>query len=314
MKDTEYLSVVLVVEDISTTLVNYIEELHHAVSDLFSRYEVIIVCNSVVGETQRIHEAAKKFAQPTCVITLPYRHAVEVAGYVGLEYAKGDCVFEVEYIEAHFPKEQLREMITLLHSGSDIVAAVVPERSSWASKLFYRVLHTTSVLPISLETEYYRLVTRRVLNALFILKQRTKYRKLLYAYTGFTRATIIHTPQSSVAKNSMTLFDRINLSVDVFIAYTTIVMRATLTLALLFFLLSIFGGVYALLIYMYKDVHIEGWTTLMLFTSLGLSGIFLILSLMVKYLESILRETQSAPLYVLPTVVISMQDETHNHV
>ncbi len=317
MKETSYISVVVVAQEITEQFVRYMREVHESLRTTFEHYEVVIVSNGGEGITNdALVSALKVYPHTSILVSLPHQHTEEVAGYVGLEYAKGDYVLEIEYIDEHFPAENIPRMFAHVAEGYDIVSAVPERKPSLFSKLFYSLLKQTSFVPLNLETEHMRLVTRRALNALFQIKQRTKYRKLLYAYTGFRRSVITYTPSTGVhpTRAERSFIDRFSLATDVFISYTTIVVRATLTLALIFLALSILGGLYAIGIYFLKDIRIEGWTTMMLFVSFGFSGIFLILAMIVKYLESILRETQSAPLYIVGSAHIIVNNESHPHV
>lgn len=317
MKETSYLSVVIVAQEITEQFIQYIREAHESLSATFEHYEVVIVANGRgnILETDLI-AIAKPYQHPTIVVTLPHQHKTEVAGYVGLEYAKGDYILEIEYLDAHFPRETILRMFAENARGYDIVSAVPERPASFFSTLFYFILKRTLFVPLHLETEHMRLVTRRALNALFQIKLRTKYRKLLYAYTGFKRSVITYATET-IAQHGVreeSFIDRVSLATDVFISYTTIVVRATLALAFISLSVSIIGGIYAFVIYFLKDVRIEGWTTMMLFVSFGFSGIFFLFAIVVKYLESILRESQSAPLYIVESAHIIINDESHPHV
>lgn len=317
MKETSYLSAVVTVQKADERVLNYVSSLHEALFERFTNYEVILVCNGPLAKLNEEQMATLKiYDHTTVVLQLAHQHSREVAGYVGLEYAKGDFVLEIEEMDDSFAAEVLPLLWSEMEKGFDVVSAVVKEPSSWFSKFFYGLLRRVSVMPAELETERMRLVTRRALNALFQLKQRVKYRKLLYAHTGFKRSTVTEeaTWVSPLNTQKSSQLERLNLATDVLISYTNIVMRAAVFLTVFFIGFSIFGGLYAIFIYFYKDVHIEGWTTLMLFVSFSFAGLFLVLSLVIKYLELIIRETQSSPLHVIESVHIVSHNDTHLHV
>jgi len=316
MKNKTYISVVVVTDQVTEAFVSYIADIHRTMTAHFSLYEVIVVVNGADMALLPAAEARwKEFSQPTVVIVLTHRHSHEVAGYVGLEYTKGDYILEVDHSVEVLPETLVYTMVDEMERGYDIVSATPQQQMPFFSRSFYRLLDKTAVVPFRFETEYARLVTRRAVNALFQLKQRVKYRKLLYAYTGFRRSVVpVTDPLFSGKRREAGFFERAGLATDIFISYSSIVLRVTLFMAVFFMLFSIGGGFYSLIIYFVKDVHVEGWSTLMLLLALGLSGIFFILAMMVKYLEIILRETQSSPLYIVKSVSVISHGESRPHV
>jgi polyisoprenyl-phosphate glycosyltransferase len=317
MKHSAYLSVVAVFDRKDAQAVEQVQRIHEVVGSRCQNYEIVVVVNGGGGEsTHNFSTVLKPLSHTTILINLPHQYPREIAGYVGLEYAKGDVILELEHANLTVTEALVDQLFQESEKGFDIVSLIPKEDRSTLSTLFYRVLSKTAFVPLELQTEYARLVTRRGLNALLGLKHRTKYRKLLYAYTGFCRSTIVldRVNDKAPVSVSRTPKEGMSLAVDVFITYTNLAVRITLMLALMWFLFSIGGGIYALMIYYIKDVTVEGWTTLMLFMSFGLSGLFLMFAIVVKYLELILRETQSAPLYVTRSVDIIGHDESHPHV
>jgi len=311
-KEFGYVSVVVVFDYIGLNEIAYLRSIHTSMSEVIERGEFIVVLNGcTIQATEEFFACLKEFLHTAVVLKLVHQHPHEVASFVGTEYAKGDFVLELDY-QLEVTTAVLGEMISKMKAGHDIVSLVPHKNSSFVSNLFYKLLNTNAVLPHSFGTEYGRFVTRRAVNAMMQLRHRTKYRKLLYAYTGFSR-TVVSTEIVPLVQPHQT-GRKLQFAGDVLITYTSVVLKATIALALAFMLVSAAGGGYALTMYLLKNTVIEGWTTLMLFVSFGLSGVFLILAMMVKYLELILRETQAAPLYVIDSVDIVSQGQVHPHV
>lgn len=315
MKESAYISIIVATRRLSEDVVSYVSQIHETLGKHLEHFEVIVVVNGLSHSKEAL-EVWKQYPHTTIMVELPHEHRHEVAGYIGLEYAKGDYILDIDHPTKTFSGETFLKMFELIQQGNDVVSLTPKESSSFLSRLFYRVMKHTAVVPIEFHTEYMRLVTRRALNALLKLKHRVKYRKLLYAYTGFTCTTlsVSDTEQDSNEKHKQSFFSRAELAADVFISYSTLAMRVTIGLALLFMLVSVSSGVYALGVYFLKGVHVEGWTTLLLVISFGLSGIFLLFVIIIKYLELILRESQSAPLYTVRSVQVAASNESHPHV
>ena len=77
---------------------------------------------------------------------------------------------------------------------------------------------------------------------------------------------------------------RMGLAVDSLILFTEIGYRFSMTMTLVMMLLSVFMIIYSLITYFV--IHpIEGWTTIILFLSVAFSGLFGILTIIVKYMQ-----------------------------
>jgi dolichol-phosphate mannosyltransferase len=274
---------------------------------------LIIVLNGHEAKlTPAMIDCLTQCSHTVIVVKLAHRYTQEVASFVGTEYAKGDYILELDRLTA-LDTATVKQLFNSLKNGHDIVSLVPQTNSSLLSGVFYSLLNTHTVASYSFGTEYGRLVTRRAVNAMMQLKHRTKYRKLLYAYTGFARDQVALV-NSKLTTRETSAVHKIQLAGDVLITFTNVVLKTTMLLSLAFMLISAAGGLYALAVYLQTNTVIEGWTTLMLFVSFGLSGVFLILGMVVKYLELILRETQSAPLYVVNSVDVISQGKFHSHV
>ena len=72
--------------------------------------------------------------------------------------------------------------------------------------------------------------------------------------------------------------------------------------SIIFFMISVFGGIYSLRSYFILKVTVPGWTAIMLFLSFGFSGMFLSIGILAKYLSTILVEVKDKPLYKVTSV------------
>ena len=87
------------------------------------------------------------------------------------------------------------------------------------------------------------------------------------------------------------------LMFDTLIYYTDAIMLFTQRLAFGFFGLFGLGVIYSVLTKILKET-VEGWTSLFLVLSLGFFGIFLILSIVIRYLHHILQNSLNSKDYI----------------
>ena len=80
-----------------------------------------------------------------------------------------------------------------------------------------------------------------------------------------------------------------DLAVNTFALFTNVIEKGTLFLSMCFLLFSIAVGVYVCVIYFGADKPVEGWAPLMGFLSAAFFGVFLIFTIVIKYLALILN-------------------------
>ncbi len=113
------------------------------------------------------------------------------------------------------------------------------------------------------------------------------YRKIKYRSTGYPYKYILINEKGTQGPKQSILY-RIKMAINLLFTFTNIPLIFSAVLSLLFMLVSISVAVYAISIYVMFETVVEGWTTTMLFLSFGLGGLFLIIALILKYLNMIL--------------------------
>ena len=128
-------------------------------------------------------------------------------------------------------------------------------------------------------------------------KEKYRYRKIQYRLTGFPIKIISYQP--GFISKRRNFFESMGLALSIITGYSEASLQMTMGFCLMFFLLSLSGGVYALYSYFVRDEIARGWTTIMLLMSMGFSGLFFCLALAIKYLSNILAEVRPKPVYTI---------------
>lgn len=313
MKEQVFVSIVIYTHNDETMIQDTLIKIDQAVEDVFKNYEIILINDSSEDNTLEIaREAVKYMRGDTTIINLSRKHGVEHAMMAGLNRSMGDFVYEIESVVIDYPLELIRDMFkTATQSGFDIVAAT-SGLTSWKSKLFYKLLNKVSYLELSLSTENVRLVTRRALNSMLSLKEKVRYRKALYEYTGYSKKLITY---ESISKNNLKAKqlnrENVSLAIDALVSFSNFGLKMSHILSSLFFVFSIFMGSYALYNYFFNKSVVQGWTTLMILISFGFAGMFFIVGILGEYISRILVELQNRPFYSAKSV--EMYKEKKNY-
>lgn len=300
MKHQAFVSLVVYIHSERDTVTAFLREADRVLDETFEHHEIVVVDDdSTDGSAQAVAEIAPSLKGSTTVLELARHHGVEAGILAGLERSVGDFVFELETTLIDFDQHVVRKLFEVASTGVDIVAAG-GESGSRKSRWFYRILNRYGNLGVQLASERVRLVSRRALNAMLGLKEKVRYRKALYALTGFRhqRLTYQFGPSAKSAERGVKR-ETIGLAFDVLLSFSSVGLRVAHWLSLAFTGFSVLVILYSIGVFLFLDNVVSGWTTLMIVISLGLAGVFLILGIIGEYLARILVEVRGRPLYAL---------------
>ncbi|MEO7336493.1 MAG: glycosyltransferase family 2 protein, partial [Caldimonas sp.] len=131
----------------------------------------------------------------------------EAALTAGIDRAVGAVVLLMDADLQH-PATLVPEMIAAWAAGADMVCAARTSRSdeSWLKRLgtfiFYRLVNANSQVPIPVDAGDFRLMDRKVVDALKSLPERNRFMKGLYAWVGFRNQIIPYVPNERHAGKS----------------------------------------------------------------------------------------------------------------
>lgn len=291
-----FVSTVLKIDVINELTLNDIHLVSNKLSETFESFELIVVYQtSIINLDQEVSSKASK----NIFVQLSWEQNMNVSYQAGIDFSIGDYVFELEDIKIFIDSEEINYFRMLYEKsteGYDIVS-LSSRKNRFSSRIFYLILNRLTYIRGGISSEFGRIISRRALNATSNVKENVMYRKLLYVLTGY--------PHTSIQLDKVYLgrkqgfLSKLDFASDILIYYSNVGFNITLILSLGFFFFSVSSIVYTIAIYLSKDVIVEGWMTLMIIISIGFSGIFTILSILSKYIVSILKEVIKRPTYVI---------------
>ncbi|OPH53104.1 hypothetical protein BC351_32000 [Paenibacillus ferrarius] len=304
MKEQVFVSAVVYVRDEENSVIAGLEQLNDSLAATFVNYEIILINDASSDSTLSNARQVKDIIKGNLtIINLSRRHGIEKAMNAGLVKSIGDFIIEIENIKFEFSLEIIHVLFKTAILGNDIVAASPNTGLTWTSKLFYRLINHFSYLKLDLRTESIRIVSRRALNAMLNLKEKVRYRKALYAYTGFKKQLILYDPIFKVSSQKKKINrENISTAFDVIVSFSNIGLRVSHYLSIVFLLFSLFMAGYTFYNYFFNKNIVEGWTTLMILISFGFTGLFFIVGMLGEYISRLLIEIQNRPFYTTSSV------------
>lgn len=287
-KEQNFVSAVIYVHNAEDRIERFLGMVIEVMEQNFEHSEIICVNDSSEDGSLSIIRKVSKAAEKTSisVVNMSYYHGLELAMDAGMDLAIGDFVFEFDNTAADFDSSVIMEIYRHSLEGYDIVSASPNRKERMSSRLFYRIFAKFAVVSYRMNTESFRVLSRRVINRVSSMNKTAPYRKALYANCGLRTDCIRYevTGDWSKARDRKEQRYRMDLAADALILFTEVGYRFSMTMTVVMMLMSIFMTVYSLVTYFV--IHpVEGWTTTILFLSVAFFGLFGILTIIVKYLQ-----------------------------
>ena len=281
-KEQNYISAVTYVDHIGDDTMQFFHSLNAELEEHFLKYEIIAVTTYPADhDDQRLRDFASEIHMPLTLVHMSLKQPHEQCMNAGLDASIGDYVYEFDTTDMPYDKEDIWNAYVLAMKGNDIVT-VCPSEERMTSRLFYHIFNRYSNAAYKLRSDAFRLVSRRAINRAHAISSNLPYRKATYAASGLKMAEIEFKGRVQPRK-----FDKFALAVDSLALYTDFGYKFSLGLTLLMLLGTIAILIYTFAVYFMGD-PVSGWTTTMLVMTGGLTGVFALLAVMIKYLSLIL--------------------------
>lgn len=286
------------------SLTQLLPRLAQTLGALSSTWEIILVDDGSTDETPQLMAGYSRMPGFR-YLRLSRNFGKEAAISAGLTASTGDVVLCMDADLQH-PLELVPEMFARWQNGADNVYAVRANRDderwlkSLGSRLFYGILGQRQRVVVPPDAGDFRLMDRKVVDALLSLPERTRFMKGLYAWVGFDAEAIPYVPAARAhGATKFSAWHLVRLATDGITAFSTWPLRVLSTVGLLLALLSFFYGSFLVVDYFRNGNEVSGWTTIVtaLFFFSGLN--FIALGIIGAYIGRIFDEVKQRPLYIV---------------
>ncbi len=301
-KEKNFVSVVIYLYNEENSIQTYIKALEETLRCNFEKYEIIVVNDSSTDDSVKLlksYVSSQKCAKVS-LMNMGYHQGLETSMDAGVDLAIGDFVFEMESAEADYDGNFLMDVYRHSLEGYDIVNARGDVGKQFTiGSLFYNVMNRYANLQYPLASGSFRIVSRRAINRIHSLATRIPYRKVAYANCGLKCDTLLYDCIKKL--KSKRFSNRVELATNSLVLFTDVVFRITNWLIIIMLAFTLGFAVYAVTSLINSN-FVASWTLVLLFMSFAFSCLFLVLSMVIRYLSTLVKLTFLKKDYIFESI------------
>ncbi len=230
----------------------------------------------------------------------------QIAITAGMDHADGDAVVIID-ADLQDPPEVIPDLLAKWREGYEVVYAVRRSRAgeTWIKKFlaasFYKVFRALAKINVPMNAGDFRLVDRKVVDALKEVRELHRFMRGLTCWVGFRQGAVYYERAARHAgETKYPVWKSMRLAFDAITSFSAAPLRWITGAGVL---VSLIGLVFVMRIIWGYFINPEklapGWTSIMAIVLL-LSGVQLVcLGMIGQYLSRIFEESKKRPLYFI---------------
>ena len=272
---------------------------------LSDRIELIVVDDGSRDDTFQVMQGLCGAHPELVYLKLSRNFGKEPALTAGIDATRGEVVVLMDADGQH-PVALLPEMLQKWQQGSDVVYAVRATRDDQSglqaslTGLFYKMVNFGNRVKIPANAGDFRLMDRKVVEALKTLTERNRFMKGLYAWVGFNSTAIDYEPLARTdGKSNFGLRGSLSLALTGMLAFSIAPLRALTLVGLVLSAISLGYGGWVVGEYFFSGIAVPGYATIVV-GMMFLSGIQLLsIGVLAEYVGRIYTEVKQRPPYLI---------------
>lgn len=301
-------SVVAPIKDEEEIVPHFYQRVVEVMESLGEPFELVLVDDGSRDGSYAAMRALHERDPRVRVVHFSRNFGHQVAISAGLDYARGDAVIIIDS-DLQDPPEVILQLVAHWKDGAEVVYAQrATRRGETRFKLltaaaFYRLITRITSVEIPRDTGDFRLLDRRVVDALVQMREHHRFMRGLSAWVGFRQEAVTYERHERFAGSTKyPLRKMIRFSLDAITGFSYVPLQLATSFGFMLAGLSLLGILIAIIVRVFGGAIQGQGTTLIAVLFLG--GIQLIfLGIIGEYLGRIYDEVRARPLYIVREVL-----------
>ena len=273
-------------------------------------YELVFVNDGSRDKTAELAREICAGDKNVKLINFSRNFGHQTAITAGMDYAVGDAVVVID-ADLQDPPEVIPKMAEKWREGYDVVYGKRVQRKGETffkkitAKFFYRFLRRMTEVDVPVDTGDFRLIDRKVCDALKKVSERNRYIRGIVAWLGFKSCPVEFVREKRFAgETKYPLKKMIKFASDAIMSFSYKPLKIATFLG---FFVSVASFIYLLVMIILKLCGamqtVPGWTSLLVVMLFFNGIILLVLGIIGEYIGRIYDEAKGRPLYVVAETI-----------
>ena len=299
------ISVIIPVLNEETNIAELLQRFEAVFSNNIKDTEVIFVDDGSMDDTAGILKARAVSSKWLRLIELSRNFGNQAAVSAGLDHCTGDCAVIIDG-DLQDPPELIPAMIEKWQNGYDVVYAQRQKRKGEtffkrvSAAFFYRLLQKMTNVDIPEDTGDFRLIDRKVIDALGQMPERNRFLRGMVSWAGFRQTSVPYVRDERFSgETKYPFFKMLKFALTGITSFSFLPLQLASYFGFLVSGISFIAAIYVLYLKYFTDRTIQGWTSMMI-ALLFLGGIQLItLGIIGEYIGRMSDEVKQRPAYLI---------------
>ena len=298
-------SIVVPAYNEENTLAEFYARLSKVLQSLDGGSEILFVNDGSTDETEKILQQLHQKDPRVRILNLSRNFGHQVAITAGIDLAQGRACLIMD-ADLQDPPEVIPEMARLWRNGYEVVYGLRKKRFGESrfklatASLFYEALKHLAHIEIPQNVGDFRLLDRKVVDALKKLPERNRFVRGLVSWVGFRQTDLLYERDARYAGETKYPFLKmLEFALDGITSFSAIPLRLATWMGLLCSFASFLFILWVIGAKLFTDRTVLGWASLM-GAVLLIGGVQLFtIGILGEYIGRIFDEAKQRPLYLI---------------
>ncbi|HIH59012.1 MAG TPA: glycosyltransferase family 2 protein [Nanoarchaeota archaeon] len=288
-----------------------LSELHHRLVPVFEKlhqdFELILIDDGSRDKSwevmQKLHEKYKRVK----IVQLMKNFGQNNALMCGLNFASGNRMIIMDDDLQHLP-EEIPKLISKMDEGYDVVyGKYLKKKHVWyrniASTLVYGSF--SKMIGLKMKVSAFKIINRQVVNEIIKFKSQNPHIDIYIARVLSPQRisnVIVRHASRKYGETNYNFWTLSKWALDILFNFTTYPLTLAIIIGFFFSIFSFFLAFLYFISYFLTDIHVSGFTTLILAVTFFSGIILFVIGIIGRYIGSIFLDVNNKPQFVIRNV------------